>query len=197
MHSLPLNDPWLAKETREDQATGAPIFAGVISSLLASRQHNMASALLLGVSAAAGVLALCLAVIVAVFMRAMISLSRTVDLMRMLDRAKPPWSVSHNKHYAAFISHYKRESGSDARYIKDVLQPMLGARVYLDSDNLKDLRDLFEGVRHSDVLLILATRDVLTRPYCLLELWAAANARIPVIVLNIEGGAPSPPARAL
>ena len=72
--------------------------------------------------------------------------------------------------------------------MKDILQPMLGARVFLDSDNLKDIRDLFEGVRNSDALLLLATRDVLTRPYVLLELWTAANARIPVIVLVIEGG---------
>ena len=55
---------------------------------------------LTGVSVAAGMLALLLGALVAVFMRAMVSLSRTVDLMRMIDRCKPAWSVSHGTLYS-------------------------------------------------------------------------------------------------
>ena len=76
------------------------------------------------------------------------------------------------RRYACFLSHYKLEAGTDARYLKDLLQRMLRAPVFLDSSRLTDLRNLFEqGVRRSDVLLLLATRSVLTRPWVLCELW--------------------------
>ena len=68
--------------------------------------------------------------------------------------------------YACFISHFKREAASDARYLHDALRKMLKAPVYLDSSSLFDLRTLFtEGVGKSDCVLLLATPGVLTRPW--------------------------------
>ena len=57
--------------------------------------------------------------------------------------------------YAAFISHFKVEAGSDARYLKDLLERMLGARVYLDSVDLVDLETLVDGVHLSDCVVLL------------------------------------------
>jgi hypothetical protein len=74
-------------------------------------------------------------------------------------RSKPPWGT-----YACFISHYKVEAGADARYLAELLQRMIGARVFLDSSNLTDLRTLYRAVHESDVLLVLGTKGVLTRP---------------------------------
>ncbi|KAL1524680.1 hypothetical protein AB1Y20_019566 [Prymnesium parvum] len=55
--------------------------------------------------------------------------------------------------YAAFLSHYKNEAASDARYMHDMLRKMLKAPVFLDSSSLSDLRDLItEGVHKSDTL---------------------------------------------
>ena len=58
------------------------------------------------------------------------------------------------------------EAGSDARYLSDLIRRMTGAPAYLDSTDLVDLRTLFKhGVHKSDVLVILATKGVFTRPW--------------------------------
>ena len=44
------------------------------------------------------------------------------------------------------------------------------------------------GVHKSDVLVILATKGVLTRPWCLLEMWEAALHEIPIVLFPVVGG---------
>ena len=44
------------------------------------------------------------------------------------------------------------------------------------------------GVHKSDVLVILATKGVLTRPWCLLEMWEAAVNEIPIVLFPVVGG---------
>ena len=39
-------------------------------------------------------------------------------------------------------------------------------QVFLDSDDLKDLSQLQQHVRHSDVFVLLQTKHVLERPWC-------------------------------
>ena len=60
------------------------------------------------------------------------------------------------KRFAAFLSHHKAAAAMDARFVKDKLEQMLGggAEVFLDSDNLQDLRLLLDHVRDSDVLVL-------------------------------------------
>ena len=53
---------------------------------------------------------------------------------------------------------------------------MPDSEIFLDSDDLMDLRDLLEHVKTSDVLLLFQTKSVLQRPWCLLELFAAIEA---------------------
>ena len=92
------------------------------------------------------------------------------------------------KRYACFLSHYKAEAGSDARYIHDILQRVLGVPVFLDSVDLSNLTLLFtEGVHQSDVLVLLATRKVFSRPWCLLEIHEALEKGIPVVVVVVAG----------
>ena len=68
--------------------------------------------------------------------------------------------------YCCFLSHYKMEAASDARYIRDALQKMLRCPVFIDSSSLADLRSLFtDGVHQSDCILLLVTKGVLTRPW--------------------------------
>jgi len=91
--------------------------------------------------------------------------------------------------YACFLSHYKMEAASDARYMHDMFRKMLKAPVFLDSSTLNDLRDLItEGVHKSDTLILLATRGVLARPWCLLELLETAREGIPVVVVQMANG---------
>ena len=44
-----------------------------------------------------------------------------------------------------------------------------------------------EIVQHSDVLLLLQTQDVLTRPWVLLELWTAIKNNVPVVAVAVAG----------
>ena len=54
----------------------------------------------------------------------------------------------------------------EARFLKTELERMLGAEIFLDSDDLKDLRKLGEHVVDSDVLILLQSSEVLLRPWC-------------------------------
>jgi len=104
---------------------------------------------------------------------------------------RPPtcvWAPGKPDGYACFLSHYKVEAGSDARYFNDLLHRMLQCRVFLDSAELDDLRKLFtEGLHQSDVVVLLCTKGLLTRPWCLLELYEARRYGIPVIPVVMSG----------
>jgi len=91
--------------------------------------------------------------------------------------------------YACFLSHYKMEAASDARYMHDILRRMLKTPVFLDSSTLNDLRKLItDGVHKSDTIVFLGTPGVLSRPWCLLELLEAARKKVPVIVVQMNTG---------
>ena len=44
------------------------------------------------------------------------------------------------------------------------------------------------GVHKSDVVVILATESVLTRPWCLMEMWEAAVTRVPIVLFPVVNG---------
>ena len=95
------------------------------------------------------------------------------------------WSVS--KKYAAFLSHFKNEAAAEARILKSELVRTLRARedqIFLDSDNLSDLRELLNCVVESDALILIYTNSVLTRPWCLLELVTAVQNNVPIITVR-------------
>jgi Ca2+-binding EF-hand superfamily protein len=95
------------------------------------------------------------------------------------------WSVS--KKYAAFLSHFKNEAAAEARILKSDLVRTLRARedqIFLDSDNLSDLRELLNCVVESDALILIYTNSVLTRPWCLLELVTAVQNNVPIITVR-------------
>ena len=96
------------------------------------------------------------------------------------------WVPRHQ--YACFLSHYKMEAASEARYLKDLLQRMLDVDVFLDSEDLVDLRDLFDsGVHRSDVLVVLCTQHIALRPWCLCEILEASRGHVPVMPILLEG----------
>ena len=91
------------------------------------------------------------------------------------------------KSYACFLSHYKMEAASDARLMHDMLAKMLRYPVFLDSSNLTDLRQLItDGVADSDVMLVLGTKGLFTRPWCLLEIVHSARLKVPTIIVEIK-----------
>ena len=101
--------------------------------------------------------------------------------------AIPPQRWPRRKKYACFLSHYKHEAGSDARYLHGLLKNVLGADIFLDSANLDDLRLLFEdGIARSDCVVVLATRSIFTRPWVLLEIWECHVRGTPVVIFAVE-----------
>ena len=92
--------------------------------------------------------------------------------------------------FACFLSHFKFEAATEARLCQIELEKMLGAPCFLDSDNLQDLRELLDHVRNSDVLVLLQTTGLLTRPWCLLEIVTAIKAGVPIVAINVKGSHP-------
>eukprot|EP01047_Picozoa_sp_COSAG01_P013587 COSAG01_NODE_643_length_14566_cov_31.994194_4_plen_476_part_00 len=109
------------------------------------------------------------------------------DDRRDLKRYIEGWYVR-GKH-AVFLSHFKDEAASEARILKLELVRSLRTkadRVFLDSDNLSDLRNLLQCVIESDAVMLLYTDGVLSRPWCLLELYTAAKHNVPIIVVRVD-----------
>jgi len=83
--------------------------------------------------------------------------------------------------FGAFISHCKAESQTEARNLKELVEQHLKRRAFLDSDDLSDLNTLCEQVRESDVLVLIQTRRVLSRPWCVIELLTAIDEGVPIV----------------
>merc|ERR1719265_613509 len=95
-----------------------------------------------------------------------------------------------------FISHYKKEAGTEATLLQGELERLiradtnnlaceLRAPVFLDSENLADLKALRGHVRRSSHVLLLLTPDVLKRPWCLIEIVIARREAIPVLPVEV------------
>ncbi len=105
-----------------------------------------------------------------------------LDLKRYVDG----WYVE--KTYAAFLSHFKNEAAAEARVLKSELVRGLRTRedqIFLDADNLTDLRELLNCVKTSDALILMYTKAILSRPWCLLEVATAVEYDVPIIVMRV------------
>jgi len=110
-------------------------------------------------------------------------LTRPDHLRPGADGSSPPV-----KKWAAFISHYKVEAAMEARFLQTELEVLLGRKCFLDSDDLRDLRLLQQSVRESDCLILVQSKSVLSRPYCLLEMVTAIEARVPIVGVSLAVG---------
>jgi len=80
-----------------------------------------------------------------------LGLARAADAEREASIARgrlshPPshnWELRQGNRFCMFLSHFKVEAGSDARYLSDLIKRMTGCAAYLDSNDLVDLRTLF------------------------------------------------------
>merc|ERR1712185_556639 len=90
--------------------------------------------------------------------------------------------------FAIFLSHYKTEAATEARWLQEHLEREISQRVFLDSDDLTDLSRLKDHVLESKCIALLQTRSVLSRPWCLVELLTAIDARVPIIGISITSG---------
>ena len=102
------------------------------------------------------------------------------------------------KAFAAFLSHFKLECGTEARLVQLQLKPIIeknpieGSKpdIFLDSDDLSDLRNLLEYVVNTKVLVLLQSKGVLTRPWVICELFTAIKNEVPIVALNVKNANP-------
>ena len=76
-----------------------------------------------------------------------------------------PGDGSAGKQFAGFLSHYKHECGTEARLVQRELRDILPTgrnNLFLDSDDLNDLRLLLQHVKDTEVLVLLQSKGVLT-----------------------------------
>jgi len=102
----------------------------------------------------------------------------------------------------AFLSHFKVEAGSCARFIKEKFQINLISKgfevststetptVFLDSDNLPNLSILTDFVRRSENFVFLLTKGILGRPWCIVELIAAVDAAKNIVLVELNYRSP-------
>ena len=109
------------------------------------------------------------------------------------------------KAFASFLSHYKLECGTEARLVQLQLRPIIeknpfegsSHEVFLDSDDLSDLRNLLQHVIQTKVLVLLQTKGVLTRPWVIMELYTAITNEVPIVALNVKNASPYDYAEAM
>lgn len=89
--------------------------------------------------------------------------------------------------FAAFVSHAKAEAAMEARFVQSWLEEQLGQSVFIDSDDLRDLGQLKQHVRDSACIVLIQSKNVLTRPYCLIELLTAIEYGVPIVGLCLCG----------
>jgi len=92
------------------------------------------------------------------------------------------------KPFSFFLCHCKAEAGAFARWLKLELvnNPQVKQEVFLDSDNLESL-DCLLGYVAQDVqtLVVIASRTVFYRPWCVGEMTTAHGAVVHSIVLEM------------
>ena len=73
-------------------------------------------------------------------------------------------------HYAIFISYYRLEAGTTARWLQLAISHRLKRPVFLDATDADNIDSIIsEGLLASDAVLLLLTKNVFTRPFVLLE----------------------------
>lgn len=108
-----------------------------------------------------------------------------------------------HSHHFCFLSHYKLEAGTEAALMRNELAQLIQedagnpagrfeVPVFLDSENLYNLEDLLEKVRLSHNVLLLLTKNILLRPWVLLELVTAWRSGISVQLVYVQKGREDP-----
>ncbi|CAE7513660.1 unnamed protein product, partial [Symbiodinium natans] len=91
------------------------------------------------------------------------------------------------KMYDYFLCHHKAGAGTMCRWMKgEMLKQSHRVKVFLDSDELEGLADIGDIVKsQTGTLVIVATKLVLTRPWCAVEITSAVNNKIEIVMVEL------------
>ena len=81
------------------------------------------------------------------------------------------WELRQGNRYCVFLSHFKEEAGSDARYLSDLIRRKTGCSAYLDSKQFATpLHKSHEGMEGQSVEFTASPiASISVRPYSLVE----------------------------
>lgn len=91
------------------------------------------------------------------------------------------------KMYDYFLCHHKAGAGTLCRWLKTEMlkQSKNRAKVFLDSDELEGLADIGDIVKsQTGTLVIVATKSVLSRPWCAVEITSGVNNKIDIVMVE-------------
>jgi len=103
------------------------------------------------------------------------------------------WRVDEGQTFACFLSHFKRDTGAEARYLKDAMEEVLASSVYMDAalernrNDRADLKKFYDAVDVSETLVLLLSADLFSQPSCLLEVYQALKKEKPIVLVKIKG----------
>jgi len=108
----------------------------------------------------------------------------------------PHWTP---EEHMVFLSHHKDEAGTEAALMRTEMALMIAqdpnssfhnfqVPVFLDTEDLTDLQVLQQHVRMSHNIALLLTKDVLTRPWVIVEIVTAVQEGVRVIPVKLEKG---------
>jgi len=100
-------------------------------------------------------------------------------------------------HHYIFLSHFKVEAGTEAALMRSELEHAIAedsgssahgfdVPVFLDSENLNNLENISTTVRNTHNLVLLLTKSVLSRPWCLVEIVTARREGVNVRLVNVQ-----------
>jgi len=99
-------------------------------------------------------------------------------------------------HHFMFLSHYKVEAGTEAALMRAEIEALidedeghpaqdLEAPIFLDSEDLTDLDTLIQAVGRSHNLVLMLTKGLFTRPWCIIEIITAYRENVTIIPVHI------------
>jgi len=115
-----------------------------------------------------------------------IGINKLFEVEAILSLAHAANRPKSTKSVVAFLSHVKKESGSEASTIYDRLTAEFPGRTFfLDSQEQFPLAHLTERVDASYVFLILASPGYIHRPFCIVELCQSLKSGAKIAVVNV------------
>ncbi|CAE8631746.1 unnamed protein product [Polarella glacialis] len=97
-------------------------------------------------------------------------------------RCRPPRS------FGIFLCHCKAGSGILCRFLKLPANKHSSSRIFLDSDALESLDQLYDTVRcRTKNLVVILTQEALCRMWCAGEIVTAHANRVPILPIVCEG----------
>eukprot|EP00971_Amphidinium_carterae_P267114 5298630-Amphidinium_carterae.1 len=102
---------------------------------------------------------------------------------------------SRRRPFQFFLCHHKLGAGCFCRLLKMrlLLRRAVTRKVFIDSDDLKNLDGLFDIVAHeTETLAVICSQSVLTRPWCVGEITTAHVHHVTTIPVFVAGVTPAP-----